>query len=243
MKSLFLKEINSFLSSLTGYITMVVFLLLTGLFMWVFPGDVNQIDRGTADLDTLFYVAPWVFMFLIPAITMRSFSEEKRTGTIELLLTKPVTDSSIIFSKYFAGCFLVLISIIPSVVYFVSIYILGDPVGNLDVGGIAGSYIGLLLLGACFVSIGLFSSTLTSNQVVAFILATFISFIFFAGIEMIADFNLMGTLDHVLLGLSLNEHYLSLSRGIVDTRDIVFFLGFSAIFLLLTQFVLSTRKW
>lgn len=222
---------------------MMVFLLLTGLFMWVFPGDVNQLERGTADLDTLFYVAPWVFMFLIPAITMRSFSEEKRTGTLELLLTKPITDSHIIISKFMAGWFLVLISIIPSIVYFISIYLLGDPIGNLDTGGILGSYIGLLLLGMCFVSVGLFASTLTSNQVVAFILATFISFIFFAGIEMMANFNLMGTLDHLLLSSSLNEHYLSMSRGILDTRDIIYFLGFASIFLILTQFVLSSRKW
>ena len=243
MKSLFLKEVNSFLSTLTGYITIIVFLLMTGLFMWVFNGETNQIDRGTADLDTLFYVAPWVFMFLIPAITMRSFSEEKRTGTIELLFTKPITDVQIIYSKFLAGLFLVFISIIPTLIYFISVYLLGDPVGNLDVGGIMGSYFGLLLLGASFVSIGIFASTLTANQVVAFILATFLSFVCFAGFGMIASFDAMGALDSFFLNLSLSQHYSDLSRGVIDTRDLAFFFGFCAIFLLLTQFVLSIRKW
>ena len=164
MKSLFLKEVNSFLSTLTGYITIVVFLLMTGLFMWVFEGESNQIDRGTADLDTLFYIAPWVFMFLIPAITMRSFSEEKRTGTIELLFTKPITDMQIIYSKFFAGLFLVLVSLLPTLVYLLTVYQLGDPVGNLDLGGIIGSYCGLLLLGASFVSIGIFFVYLNSKS-------------------------------------------------------------------------------
>ncbi len=243
MKSLFFKEINSFLSTLTGYITITVFLLMTGLFMWVFEGETNQIDRGTADLDTLFFVAPWVFMFLIPAITMRSFSEEKRTGTIELLFTKPITDTQIILSKFFAGLFLVFVAIIPTIIYFISIYQLGDPKGNLDTGGIIGSYFGLLFLGAAFVSIGIFASTLTQNQVVAFILATFLSFVCFAGFGMIASFNAMGALDSFFLNLSLNEHYLSLSRGVLDTRDMAYFAGFCAIFILLTQFVLSIRKW
>ena len=243
MKSLFFKEINSFLSTLTGYITITVFLLMTGLFMWVFQGETNQIDRGTADLDTLFYVAPWVFMFLIPAITMRSFSEEKRTGTIELLFTKPITDTQIILSKFFAGLFLVFIAILPTIIYFITIYLLGDPKGNLDTGGIIGSYFGLLFLGAAFVGIGIFASTLTQNQVVAFILATFLSFVFFAGFGMIASFNAMGALDSFFLNLSLNEHYLSLSRGVLDTRDLAYFAGFCAIFILLTQFVLSIRKW
>ncbi|NND77863.1 MAG: gliding motility-associated ABC transporter permease subunit GldF [Flavobacteriales bacterium] len=243
MRSLFFKEIGSFLSTLTGYITIVVFLLMTGLFMWVFPGEANQLERGTADLDTLFYVGPWVFMFLIPAITMRTFSEEKRTGTIELLFTKPISDAQIILSKFFAGLFLLLIAILPTFIYFLSIYLLGDPKGNLDIGGTMGSYFGLLLLGAAFVSIGIFASTLTSNQVVAFIIATFLSFVCFAGFGMIASFELLGPLDSFFLNLSLNEHYLGLSRGVIDTRDLMFFGGFCALFLILTQFVLSTRKW
>jgi len=243
MRSLFIKEINSFLSTLTGYITIVVFLLMTGLFMWVFQGETNQIERGTADLDTLFYVAPWVLLFLIPAITMRSFSEEKRTGTIELLLTRPITDLQIILAKFFAGFLLLLISLIPTLIYYSTVYFLGDPVGNLDSGGIIGSYFGLLLLGSAFVSIGIFASTLTSNQVVAFIISIFLCFVCYAGLGMIASFDLMGPLDSFFLSLSLNEHYTSLSRGVIDTRDLIYFFGFCALFILFTQFVLSIRKW
>ncbi|MEM7163340.1 MAG: gliding motility-associated ABC transporter permease subunit GldF [Bacteroidota bacterium] len=243
MRSLFFKEINSLLSTLTGYIAIIVFLLITGLFMWVFQGETNQIERGTADLDTLFYVAPWVFMFLIPAITMRSFSEEKRTGTIELLLTKPIRDIEIILAKFFAGLILVIVALVPTLMYYITVYLMGDPVGNLDSGGITGSYFGLFLLASAFVGIGIFSSTLTANQVVAFVISTFLCFVCYAGFGMIASFELMGPLDTFFLNLSLNEHYLSLSRGVIDTRDLVYFIGFCAIFLLFTQFVLSIRKW
>jgi ABC-2 type transport system permease protein len=148
MRALLLKEINSFLNSLIGYIVIGVFLLFVGLFMWVLPTDANVLENGYADLSTLFTVAPWVFLFLIPAITMRSFADEKSTGTIELLHTRPISDLQIIIAKYFAGVFLVvLFSLLPTLIYYFSVHQLGNPTGNIDTGSMWGSYIGLLLLG------------------------------------------------------------------------------------------------
>ena len=243
MWSLIRKEISSFLSSITGYVVMVVFLLTTGLFMWGFSGNLNVMDMGFANLDTLFYVAPWVFMFLIPAITMRSFSEEKRTGTIEWLFTRPLTDMQIIWSKYLAGFLLVFVSLIPTIIYFISVYELGAPEGNIDLGGTWGSYIGLLFLGAGFVSIGLFASSVTENQVIAFIVAVFLCFFFFSGFQQLASFALFGSLDRTVQLLGISAHYQSMSRGVLDTRDIIYFAALIASFLILTRTVLQSRKW
>ena len=167
MFTLYKKELGSFFSSLMGYLTIIVFLLLNGLMLWVFNSDFNIMDYGYAGLDGLFLIGPFLFLFLIPAITMRMFSEEKKNGTIELLFTKPLSEYQIIFAKLLAGITLVFISILPTLVYYVSIYLLGDPIGNVDTGSVVGSYIGLLFLGSAFVSIGLFSSVLTNNQIVA----------------------------------------------------------------------------
>ena len=183
MIALYLKEIRSFLSSLIGYVVIGVFLLLVGLFMWVFPQDFNVLDQGFANINSLFAIAPWVFMFLIPAITMRSFAEEKRTGTIEMLLTKPLSDMNIVLAKYFAGLTLVLIALIPTLVYYISVYFMGNPVGNIDSGGAMGSYIGLVFLGGAYVSIGIFASSITSNQIIAFLLGAVLCFFFFIGFE------------------------------------------------------------
>lgn len=243
MLALLQKEIKAFLSSLIGYIVIVVFLLLIGLIMWVFPTDMNVLNQGYASLETLFNIAPWVFMFLIPAITMRSFSEEKRTGTIELLLTKPLSDLQIILAKYFAGLILVLFSILPTLFYFASIYYLGSPVGNVDVGGTWGSYIGLLLLGGGFVSIGIFSSSLATNQVVAFIVAVFLCFICYIGFDALASLDALGAIDYLVIKLGINEHYISISRGVLDTRDLLYFVSLSAFFVILTKLVLESRKW
>lgn len=243
MRPLLIKEINAFLSSLIGYVVMVVFLLLSGLFLWVFEGDTNILSAGYSDLGSFFYIAPWVFLFLIPAITMRSFSEEKKTGTLELLLTKPISVSQLILGKFFAGLILVIITLIPTLIYLISIWLLGNPVGNIDMGGTWGSYIGLLFLGASFLAIGIFSSALTSNQIVAFILAIFLCFFFFIGFESIGSFKLFGSLDSVLINLGINSHYLSLSRGVIDTRDIVYFIALVFLFFLSTKLVIKSRMW
>jgi len=244
MIALFFKEIKSFFGSLTGYIAVIVFLLVTSLFMWVIPSnDLNILERGYADLETLFVMAPWVFLFLIPAVTMRVFSEEKKTGTMELLLTRPLADMQIILAKYMAGIVVVLVSLLPTLIYFVSVYQLGYPVGNIDTGGTWGSFIGLFFLASIYVGIGVFSSSLTDNQIVAFIIAVVLSFIFFIGFETISSLAGTGTLESFLVNLGINEHYKSMSRGVIDSRDIVYFLGAMAFFSLLTKTVLQSRKW
>jgi ABC-2 type transport system permease protein len=243
MLALLIKEINSFLSSLIGYIVIGLFLLAISLFMWVFPGNNNIIDAGYANIDTLFVMAPWVFMFLVPAITMRSFAEEKRTGTIETLLTRPLNDLQIVLAKFLAGFVLVFLSLIPTLIYYISIKALGSPPGNIDTGGMWGSYIGLLFLGGGFVSIGVFSSSLSDNQIISFIIGVFLSFFCYLGFDSLASLELFGKIDSLILFLGINEHYISLSRGVIDSRDMVYFLSLIALFTILTKIVLESRKW
>ena len=243
MFTLFKKEINGFLNSFIGYIVIVVFLLMTGLFLWVFPLEFNVLDFGFAGLDGLFILAPFVFLFLIPAITMRSFADEKKSGTLELLMTQPLTDLQVILAKYFAGVVLVIISLLPTLVYYFSVYMLGLPPGNLDSGSIWGSYLGLLFLGASFVAVGIFASSLTDNQIVSFILAVFISFFLYMGFEFIYTFILSGKTGLIIESLGLNAHYSSISRGVIDSRDLIYFLSVTALFILLTKFSLESRKW
>ncbi len=243
MFSLLRKEVSGFFSSLIGYISIAVFLLVNSLFLLVFPGDLNVIDSGYADLEPLFFLAPWVFLFLVPAITMRSFAEEKRTGTIELLFTRPLTDLSIVLAKYFAGLVLVLFSLLPTLLYYLSVYLLGDPVGCIDTGGTWGSYLGLFFLAAIYVAVGIFASSLTDNQIVAFILAVLLSFLLYLGFDFIGQLEALKSIDRAVMGLGVNEHYRSISRGVVDSRDLLYFVGVVAIFILLTKSVLESRKW
>lgn len=243
MLTLLKKEISSFLSSLIGYIVITVFLLINGLFLWVFQGDFNILDYGYASLDGLFMIAPFVFLFLIPAITMRSFAEEKRTGTIEMILTKPLTDLQILLSKYFAGFILVIFSLLPTLIYFFSVYQLGLPKGNIDLGGMWGSYIGLLFLGASFVAIGIFASTLTDNQIISFIIAVFLCGFLYMGFEFIYSFDLFGKVDLFIKSLGINDHYQSMSRGVIDTRDVLYFLSVITLFIIFSKFVMERRKW
>lgn len=243
MFSLFKKEISSFLSSLVGYVVILIFLTILSLMIWVFPGDFNVLNGGYAQLDSMFMLAPWVFMFLIPAVTMRFFAEEKRTGTIELLLTKPLSEFQLITAKYLAGQSLVLIALLPTLIYYLSIYQLGNPVGNIDAGGFWGSFIGLIFLSSGFISIGLFSSSLSDNQVVAFIVAVFLSFIVFTGFDAISTIKLFEPIDNIIISLGINSHYQALSRGVIDTRDVIYFVSLTFFFILLTRMVLESRKW
>jgi len=242
MLAIFKKEIRSFLSSLIAYIVIAVFLIATSLFMWILP-DYNLFDMGYANLDTLFSMAPWLFLFLVPAITMRSFSEEKRSGTIEILTTKPVSDIQIIMGKYLAGVMLVLFSLIPTLLYYLTIYKLGSPAGNIDTGAVVGSYIGLFFLASSFVAVGIFSSTISANQIVAFILAMFLCYCFYNLFDMIADFKLMGSLDSIVSGLGINSHYQSISRGVIDSRDILYFISFNTAFIWAAKTAFGSRKW
>jgi ABC-2 type transport system permease protein len=242
MFSILKKEIRSFLSSLIAYVVMIVFLVAIGLFMWVLP-DYNVFDMGYANMDTLFNMAPFVFIFLISAITMRSFSEEKKSGTIEIITTKPLSDIQVILGKYFAGVLLVLFSILPTLLYFYTVYQLGSPKGNIDVGATWGSYVGLFFLASCFVAIGIFSSAITDNQIVSFIVSMFLCYCFYSIFDLLANFNLLGTFDSVVASLGINAHYISISRGVIDSRDILYFLSFITAFIWGTKTVFSSRKW
>ncbi len=243
MLSLLKKEIRGFVSSLSGYVVIFIFLLVTSLFLWVFPGDMNIPDSGYATLDPLFFIAPWVFLFLAPAVTMRMFAEEKRTGTLELLLTRPLTSMQIVWAKYLAAVLLVLLILIPSLVYYLSVYLLGNPPGNIDTGGTWGSYIGLFFLAAIYAAIGLFASSLTENQIIAFLLAVVISFLLYSGFDMLSGLPVFKNAESFILYLGISEHYKSLSRGVIDTADVTYYLGVIALFLVLTKTSLDSRKW
>lgn len=244
MFSLILKEINSFLNSLIGYIIIMIFLAIIGLFLWVFPGtSFNLLESGYANLDPLFAVTPFVYLLLIPAITMRLFSEERKTGTLELLLTRPLTEMQVVAAKYFSALLLVLFSLLPTLIYMFTISRIAVPAGAIDTGSIWGSYIGLFLLGACFVSIGLFASSLADNQVVAFLIGFVLCLLLFKGMEGLSALTPSGNVGTILVNLGINAHYLSISRGVVDTRDVVYFLSVILIFLFSTRLVIESRKW
>jgi len=235
MKAIFLKEINAFFSSTIGYLVIGIFLLINGLFLWVFQGDFNILDYGFASLSPFFFIAPWIFIFLIPAITMRSFSEEIKQGTLELLLTKPITLTNLILGKYLGTFFLVVLALVPTLLYIYTIDELGKPQGNFDSGATLGSYLGLLFLGAVYTSIGLFASTLSKNQIVAFIIAVVICFLCYFGVEGLSTINLLGSDIYALEYLGISYHYKSISRGVIDTRDLIYFASFILLFLFLAK--------
>lgn len=242
MYSLFRKEITSFFGSLTGYLVAFVFLIANGLFLWVFPGNYNILDNGYATLDGYFSLAPWIFLFLVPALTMRLFAEEKHSGTLEILITRPISLFQLVLAKYLAGLVLVLLCLLPTLVYFYSVYILGNPIGNWDSGAAWGSFIGLFCLAAAYVAIGVFASALTDNPVFAFITALFFSFLVYLGFEFAASLNWTPAVSEVLIQLGINEHYLSISRGVLDSRNLVYFFSISFFFLILTSVFLQQKQ-
>ena len=240
MTAILKKEFNSFFSSPIGYLVIALYLLLNGLFLWVFKGDFNILRAGFADLTSYFFLAPWVFLFLIPAITMKSFSDEIQTGTLEILKTKPLSLIQIILGKYFGALILVLLAIAPTLIYVFSIYQLGNPVGNIELGTTFGSFIGLLFLAAAYTAIGIFSSTLSKNQIVAFMVAVFISFLFYFVFDALSDFNFFES--NILQWLGVQQHYNSLSKGVIDTRDIIYFISVTVFFLYLTKYRMQYEK-
>ncbi|WP_343329388.1 gliding motility-associated ABC transporter permease subunit GldF [Polaribacter staleyi] len=226
------KEFNSFFASTIAYLVIGVFLLINGLFLWVFKNDFNILNAGFADLNSFFFFAPWVFLFLIPAITMKSFADEFNSGTIELLKTKPISDWQIVLGKFSASLLLVIVALIPTLTYVYTVTQLGNPVGNIDFGSTIGSYIGLLFLAAAYTAIGLFTSTISKNQIVAFILGVFITLFLYYGFDAISDS--LGN-DLTVKQLGFNEHFKSISRGVIDTRDIIYFLSITVFFLFITK--------
>ncbi|MBN2614647.1 MAG: gliding motility-associated ABC transporter substrate-binding protein GldG [Bacteroidales bacterium] len=241
MWALYKKEIRGFLTSVTGWVVLGIFLVVTGLFLWVLPSGMNIPEGGYANVNGLFQLAPFVFLFLIPAVTMHSFSDEISSGTMELLLTKPLSDTRIILSKYFAQFTLVLLALLPTLIYYFSVYQLAYPVGNVDSGGYWGSYIGLIFLAASFAAVGVFSSSLSGNQIISFLLAVVISAFLYLGFSFIGPF--FGNNEYTIELLGISAHYQSISRGVIDTRDVLYFLSILTLFLYLTKFVLSRRKW
>ena len=244
MFTLYKKELRSFFSSLIGYLTIGVFLVLTGLMLWVFRSDFNILDYGYASLEGLFLIGPFLYLFLIPAITMRSLAEERRSGTIEMLMTRPVSDWTIVVAKILAAWTLVAVSLLPTLTAYFSVVALGDPVGNIDTGSVVGSYIGLLLLGGAFVAIGVFCSSLTNNQIVSFILSALLCVVMYLGFESLYNMNLFGGgANYFVKRLGASHHYESLSRGVIDTRDVLYFLSLMVLFAMATRLVLQSRQW
>lgn len=242
MLTILKKDLTDFFNSLVAYITIGSFLLVSGLFLWVFP-ESSILEYGYAGLESLFNIAPYIFMFLIPAITMRSLAEEKKEGTFELLATRPLTDWQIVLGKYFAALLIVLLALLPTLIYYISVYQLGVTKGNIDSGAVIGSYIGLLLLGGCFTAIGIFSSSVSKNQIIAFTIAVFLCFITFSGFDSFSQLLSLQTFETILTGLGINQHYQSVSRGVLDSRDLIYFVSFIALFLLGTKTILGGRKW
>ncbi len=242
MKAIFFKEVSAFLSSLIAYIVLAVFFITSGLWLWVFP-QTSIIESGYATLQPFFDFAPWLLMFLASAITMRSFAEEQKTQTIELLLTRPFKEWEVVLGKFLAATFLLIIALIPTITYVITLYLLSTPVGNLPIGAIIGSYMGLILLGASFASIGLFASSITSSQTVAFLLSLFISFFFYYGFGAISQMaTFIGRYDWFLEQIGMHAHYISLGRGVIDSRDVIYFLSIISAFLFFSQLVIESRK-
>lgn len=236
------KEFNSFLNSLIAYVVIGVFLTGIGLLMWVFP-ETSVLEYGYADMETLFTLGPYVFIFLIPAVTMRSFAEEANGGTLELLMTKPLSDWDIVIGKFFACFFLVVLSLLPTVIYYFSVHALGNPAGNIDTPGVVGSYIGLVLLGAVFCSVGIFASSVTNSQIVSFILAAFLCYLLFAGFESFSLLNVWSEHTLFIRELGLAYHYDALSRGLLDSRNLIYFGSVIIGMLLITRTILGARSW
>lgn len=243
MLSLYIKEIKSFLSSIIGYIFIGVFLIVSGLFLWVFPNIDNIMEAGLADMQGLFSLSQFLFLFLVPAITMRSFAEERRTGTMDLLLTKPLTDMQIIGAKFLSCLTLLVIALLPTLIYVISVFLLGNPIGNIDMGSTWGSYLGLLFLGASFISIGIFSSSLTTNQIIAFIIAALLCFVISFGFAFIYSFEALGSFGYYIKALGIEHHYASISKGVIDSRDVIYFCSVIFLFLFGTRIILLKRKW
>ncbi|MCX2575501.1 gliding motility-associated ABC transporter permease subunit GldF [Pedobacter sandarakinus] len=241
MYAVFKRELFSFLSSMVAYITIGIFLLVSGLLLWVFP-DTSILEYGYAELGGFFSLVPYLFMFLIPAITMRSFAEERREGTYELLITRPITLWEIITAKYLASLVIVLFALVPTLVYYYAIYQLGFPEGNIDSGAVTGSYIGLFLLGAAFTSMGIFASALTKNQIIAFVVCAGLCAFAYLGFDYTSQLFAFQGLDTIIMHLGINQHYTSISRGVLDTRDLLYFISFTVIFLLITRLWIGGKR-
>lgn len=241
MRSIFIKEINSFFSSIVGYVALLVFLVACGLFLWIIP-DYSIAEYGYASLDRFFEIAPWLLLLLVPAVTMRAFADEFRTGTIEWLSSKPLTSVDIIMGKYLATVALIAFALLPTLIYVYTISNLSYPDVGIDTGAIAGSYAGLFFLAASFAAIGVFCSSLTANQVVGFLISLLACYLLYTGFEQLSKLPaLTEGIDYYLSMAGMQFHYNSISRGLIDSRDVVYFLSVIFLFISLTRYSLSSR--
>lgn len=242
MFSIFRKELNQFLNSMLGYFVFIIFLVAVGLLFWVFPQG-NVLAYGFAEMGSFFSLTPFVLIFLIPAITMRAIAEEKRTGTLEWLLTRPISVWDIIAGKFLASWLLALLAMLPTLVYFISLYLLGSPQGNIDSAGVAGSYLGLAMLAMVFTSIGIFGSCLTDNQLIAFVISVFLCYFFYSGLSSIAGIDVWAQSSLIIQYFALDVHFQALGKGLIDFRDILYFLSLTIVLLAASRLSLSSRRW
>lgn len=240
MLAIFRKEINAFFGSPMAYVVIVAFLVAVGLIVWVFPST-NVLDYGYADLGAFFTLTPYLLLFLIPAITMRSIADEVRSGMMELLLTKPLSLGELVMGKFWATMALLVVLLAPTGLYALSIYQLGNPVGNIDTAAVLGGYLGLLLLGSVFVAIGIWASSLHQNQIVAFVIGVFGGFVGYIGLSAVVALFGSSPLASWLSWLALDEQYEALGRGLLDTRNIFYLLSLTAAFLALTHWQLARK--
>ncbi|MCO5248264.1 MAG: ABC transporter permease subunit [Chitinophagales bacterium] len=240
MWSIYKKDLSQFFSSLTGYIAVGVFLLVMGLNVFVFEG--NVIDSGFATLDIFFGLTPWILILLVPAITMRSFSDELQSGTYELLATKPLSVRQILFGKFSATCTLLFIALLPTLLYFLAVSNLSLEGAGIDTGATWGSYVGIFLLGILFCAIGIWSSVLSSNQIVAFLLGVFLCYLVFDAFYRISLLeSLSPKLSYLVFSIGAGAHYDAISRGVIDFSDMIYFIGLSIIFLMFSEFTLQNK--
>jgi len=236
MFSILKKEINSFFSTSIGYLVIGIFLITNGLFIWVFKGEFNILDYGFADLTGYYFIAPWIFIFLIPAITMKSFSEEKKQGTLEILLTTPIHNWQLVLGKFLGAFTLIILALLPTILYIYTVYQLGNPVGNIDLGSAFGAYIGLLGIALIYCAIGIFTSAISNNQITAFILAAFLCFTFYYGFDSLAEIT-----ETSIENIGIKSHFNTISKGIIDTRDLIYFISISSLFLFFTSLTLTKK--
>lgn len=242
MYSILKKEIRQFFSSLVGYMVIAFFLLILGLMIWVFP-DYSILNSNYASLEQLFELGPFLLTFLIPAITMRAFAEEKSSGTIEFLSTKPLSRLDIIGGKYLANVALVILAILPTLIYVYSVYQLGSPKGNIDMGEIIGSYIGLICLSAAFTALGVFASSITSNQISAFLVGVLLCFVFYWGMDLLSSLPMFyASGDLLISSLGIDAHYRSMSRGLLEIKDLIYFISLIALVLVMTDHALKLSR-
>ena len=242
MFAIFKKELWSYFGNWSAWIIIAAFSLIGTLFLFFFENDSNIFDIGTASLQSYFVLVPWLLMFIIPAISMKTLAEEQQSGTLNWLFSQPVKISEIIGGKFLAVWLVGILCLLPSLVYLYTVYVLGVPEGNIDMGATLGSYFGLILLIAAFSAVGVLASSLSQNQIMAYLLGVFMCFILYFGIEQLASYKLLGGADYVLSNLGFYKHFLGFTRGLIDSRDVFYFLLMITLCLFLSNVFVEKKK-